>query len=90
MPGLSLRLSRLEKSAVAPVWGVSRLATVVGLSQETSRVSPLCCTDQQPGAVSPAQRHLWEANVLRPAKLEHAVQRGGSNGHLGRLPASGP
>src|SRR6266446_6799824 len=53
-------------------------------------VDPLCCTDQQPGAVSPPQRHLREANVLRPAKLEHAVQRGGSNGHLGRLPASGP
>jgi class 3 adenylate cyclase len=34
----------------------------------------LCCTDQQPGAVSPPQRHLREANVLRPAKLEHAVQ----------------
>jgi putative transposase len=50
----------------------------------------LCCTDQQPGAVSPPQRHLREANVLRPAKLEHAVQRGGSNGHLGCLPASGP
>jgi transposase len=33
---------------------------------------------------------LREANVLRPAKLEHAVQRGGSNGHLGRLPASSP
>src|SRR6266850_1081822 len=49
-----------------------------------------CCTDQQPGAVSPPQRHLREANVLRPAKLEHAVQRGGSNGHLGRPPASGP
>jgi putative tryptophan/tyrosine transport system substrate-binding protein len=54
------------------------------------RVMALCCTDQQPGAVSPPQRHLREANVLRPAKLEHAVQRGGSNGHLGRLPASGP
>jgi putative transposase len=33
----------------------------------------LCCTDQQPGAVSPPQRHLGEANVLRPPKLEHAV-----------------
>jgi site-specific recombinase XerD len=52
--------------------------------------APLCCTDQRPGAVSPPQRHLREANVLRPAKLEHAVQRGDSNGHLGRLPASGP
>ena len=50
----------------------------------------LCCTDQPPGAVSPSQRNLREANVLRPAKLEHAVQRGGSNGHLGRLPASSP
>ena len=34
---------------------------------------PLCCTDQQPGAVSPPQRHLGEANVLRPAKLDHPV-----------------
>lgn len=50
----------------------------------------LCCTDQQPGAVGPRSDILREANVLRPAKLEHAVQRGGSNGHLGRLPASGP
>src|SRR6267143_1071965 len=50
----------------------------------------LCCTDQQPGAVSPPQRHLREANVLRPAKLEHAVQRGDSNGHLGHLPPFGP
>jgi hypothetical protein len=51
---------------------------------------PLCCTDQQPGAVSPSSDILREADVLRPAKLEHAVQRGGSNGHLGRLPAPGP
>ena len=48
------------------------------------------CTDQQPGAVSPRSDILREANVLRPAKFERAVQRGGSNGHLGRLPASGP
>src|ERR1700730_4719025 len=52
--------------------------------------APLCCTDQQPGAVSPPQRYLGEANVHRPPKLEHAVQRGDSNGHLGHLPASGP
>src|SRR6266481_906788 len=50
----------------------------------------LCCTDQQPGAVSPPQRHLWEANVLRPPEFEHAVQRGDGNGHLGHLPAFGP
>jgi hypothetical protein len=56
---------------------------------ETNRIT-LCCTDQQPGAVSPPQRHLWEANVLRPPEFEHAVQRGDSNGHLGHLPASGP
>src|SRR6516165_9673712 len=41
---------------------------------------PLCCTDQQPCAVSPPQRHLWEANVLRPPEFEHAVQRGDGNG----------
>ncbi len=31
-----------------------------------------------------------EANVLWPPKLEHAVQRGDSNGHLGGLPPFGP
>jgi hypothetical protein len=31
-----------------------------------------------------------EANVFRPTKLEHAIQRGDSNGHLGRLPPFGP
>ncbi len=50
----------------------------------------LCCTDQQPGAVSFPRRHLRKANVLRPPELQHPVQRGDSNGHLGRLPASGP
>ena len=50
----------------------------------------LCCTDQQPGAVRPPQRHLWEANVLRPPEFEHAVQRGDGNGHLGHLPPFGP
>jgi ABC-type dipeptide/oligopeptide/nickel transport system permease component len=50
----------------------------------------LCCTDQQPGAVSPSSDILREANVLRPAKLEHPVQRGDSDCHLGRLPAPGP
>src|SRR6266851_1952877 len=50
----------------------------------------LCCTDQQPGAVTPRSDILREANVHRPPKLEHAVQRGDSNGHLGHLPASGP
>jgi IstB-like ATP binding protein len=29
----------------------------------------LCCTDQQPGEVSPPHRHSCEANVLRPPKL---------------------
>ena len=32
-----------------------------------------CCTDQQPGAVNPPQRHLREANVLRPPELQHPV-----------------
>ena len=53
-------------------------------------IYPLCCTDQQPGAVTPRSDILREANVHRPPKLEHAVQRGDSNGHLGHLPASGP
>ena len=74
------------------------LATAVSVAAQAAdeiksgkwEFTTLCCTDQQPGAVSPPQRHLREANVLRPAKLEHAVQRGGSNGHLGRLPPFGP
>jgi hypothetical protein len=50
----------------------------------------LCCTDQQPGEVSPRHPLSCEANVLRPSKLQHAVQRRDSNGHLGRLPPFGP
>ena len=45
-------------------------------------LAPLCCTDQQPGAASPPQRHLWEANVLRPPEFEHAVQRRDGNGTI--------
>src|SRR6516165_9513602 len=59
-------------------------------SIRNARFRALCCTDQQPGAVSPPQRHLWEANVLRPPEFEHAVQRGDGNGHLGHLPPFGP
>src|SRR6266481_1814740 len=50
----------------------------------------LCCTDQQLGEVSPPHRHLFEANVFRPPKLQHTVERRDSNGHLGRLPPFGP
>jgi hypothetical protein len=32
-----------------------------------------CCTDQQPGAVNPPQRHLRKAKVLRPPELQHPV-----------------
>jgi DNA-binding transcriptional MocR family regulator len=39
---------------------------------------------------APAHQHSCEANVLGPPKLEHAVQRHHSNGHLGRLPPLGP
>src|SRR5882672_8144837 len=49
----------------------------------------LCCTDRQPGEVSPRAHRSWEANVLRPPKLEHAVERSDSNGHLGGLPPFG-
>src|SRR5712671_3285152 len=55
-------------------------------TSEAIRSAALCCTDQQPGAVSPRSDILREANVHRPPKLEHAVQRGDSNGHLGHLP----
>jgi len=50
----------------------------------------LCCTDQQLGEVSPPHRHLFEAKVFRPPKLQHTVERRDSNGHLGRLPPFGP
>jgi 2-methylcitrate dehydratase PrpD len=40
---------------------------------QVNAIATLCCTDQHPGAVSPPQRHLREANVLRPPKLEHPV-----------------
>src|SRR3954447_7293543 len=50
----------------------------------------LCCTDQQLGEVSPPHRDLFEANVFRPPKLQHTVERRDSNGHLGRLPPFGP
>jgi hypothetical protein len=39
---------------------------------------------------APRAHCLREANVLRPPQLEHAVQRGDSNGHLSRLPRFGP
>jgi hypothetical protein len=51
---------------------------------------PLCCTDQQPGEVTPPRRFSWEANVLWPPKLQHTVQGGDSNRHFGRLPPFGP
>src|ERR1700730_8934989 len=60
------------------------------LALQIRRSAALCCMDQQRGAVSPRSDILTEANVFRPAKLEHPVQRGGSNSHLGRLPPFGP
>jgi pimeloyl-ACP methyl ester carboxylesterase len=65
-------------------------AEAMDLRNCVKRFGELCCTDQQPRAVSPRSDILREANVVRPAELEHPVQRGDSNGHLGRLPASGP
>src|SRR5580700_108775 len=62
------------------------LAEMPGVSPEGA----LCCTDQQLGEVSPPHRHLFEANVFRPPKLQHTVERRDSNGHLGRLPPFGP
>jgi hypothetical protein len=50
----------------------------------------LCCTDQQPGEVSPPHPLSYEANAFRPPKLQHVVQRRDSNGHLGPLPPFGP
>ena len=42
------------------------------------------------GQVSPLHPLSCEANVLRPSKLQHAVQRRDSNGRLGLLPPFGP
>src|SRR6202035_3968454 len=41
------------------------------------------------GRSQPRAHRSWEANVLRPPKLEHAVERSDSNGHLGGLPPFG-
>src|SRR5437660_550699 len=46
---------------------------VIPLNPSISASPTLCCTDQHPGAVRPPQRHLREANVLRPPKLDHPV-----------------
>jgi hypothetical protein len=62
----------------------------IRITDANKDTAALCCTDQRPGAVGPRSDILREANVLRPPKLEHAVQRGDSNGHLGRLPPFGP
>ena len=59
------------------------------LSPECASV-PLCSTDQQLGEVSPPHRHSFEANVFRPPKLQHTVERRDGDGHLGRLPPFGP
>jgi hypothetical protein len=37
-------------------------------------VATLCCTDQQSGGSSHPHPLSCEANVLRPSKLQHAVQ----------------
>jgi hypothetical protein len=42
-----------------------------------------------PAKSAPRAHCSCEANVFRPAKLQHAVERGDSNGHLGRLPPFG-
>jgi hypothetical protein len=36
--------------------------------------TPLCCTDQQSGGSSHPHPLSCEANVLRPSKLQHAIQ----------------
>src|ERR1700730_5572392 len=87
---LGFRTRKMRALYSWTVWIATTTAAIEPAAVSKTGIGPLCGTDHQPGAVSPPQRHLREANVLRPAKLEHAVQRGGSNGHLGRLPASGP
>src|SRR5690349_8729315 len=66
-------------------------AVIPAIANSAERdTSALCCTDQQLGEVSPPHRHLFDANVFRPPKLQHTVERRDSNGHLGRLPPFGP
>src|SRR3984893_15264240 len=72
--------------------GVNVAARLEGLVRggEICVSRALCCTDRQLGEVSPPHRHLFEANVFRPPKLQHTVERRDSNGHLGSLPPFGP
>ena len=54
-------------------YGVPARSSLAAVQRAQQLLQALCCTDQHPGAVSPPQRHLREANVLRPPKLEHPV-----------------
>src|SRR6202035_183871 len=79
-------------SSVAPVPDLPALTPERGSSTVSGKYArrSLCCTDQQLGEVSPPHRHLFEANVFRPPKLQHTAERRDSNGHLRRLPPFGP
>jgi hypothetical protein len=46
------------------------LSHIAPLGWEHITFNGPCCTDQQPGAVSPRSNILREANLHRPPKLE--------------------
>jgi hypothetical protein len=56
-----------EGPVVLPVALLDRKVVDTGDAQAHQ---PLCCTDQQPGEVSPPHLRSSEANVLRPPQLQ--------------------
>ena len=64
-------LTEAQRQQVTESFG--RYISAIYADRFDSYAGPLCCTDQHADAVRPPQRHLREANVLRPPKLEHPV-----------------
>ena len=60
-----------DRELIAAILTAGMLPTMEILQ---SRAQALCCTDQQSGGSSHPHPLSCEANVLRPSKLQHAVQ----------------
>ena len=69
--GAALALPLFGEPPTLPLIGA---ALLMGIGVYLHLAETLCCTDRQPGEVSPRAHRSWEANVLRPPKLEHAVE----------------
>jgi uncharacterized membrane protein len=68
------RFSLLSLMGYSAYFGIAAvIVSVLALVISVFDRSAPCCTDQQPGAVRPPQRHLRKANVLRPPQLQHPV-----------------